>query len=403
VTPSRQLLHAAAAGAAALALLACGATGGSGPAASPAVAATDSKAADLRAHLDSLLGEHALLSAKATDAAMAGRTDEYAAYAGLLTRNGTDMGDLLGGALGADAQNRFDQLWAAHDTAVVQYTAGAAAQDRAAQDRAVQQLSTGFVPQFADLFSSVAGLPRDSLTEIAKDHVQSIKQLVDDQGRKNWAAVYADTRYAYADMQEMGDTLGMAIARKQASRLPGSASGKAVDLRVKLDQLLQEHLYLATSATDAAIAGRTDQFQAADKALNDNGADLGKALGAVSGPDAQSQFDRLWTAHDASFVDYTMAVARSDRASQDRAAADLNSVYVPQLAAFLAGATGLSRDALTNLLEEHVATTKDVVDAQGAHDLGSAARKDRVAAQHMAMIGDPVAAAIVKKLPQKFR
>jgi hypothetical protein len=403
VTPSRQLLHAAAAGAAALALLACGATGGSGPAASPAVAATDSKAADLRAHLDSLLGEHALLSAKATDAAMAGRTDEYAAYAGLLTRNGTDMGDLLGGALGADAQNRFDQLWAAHDTAVVQYTAGAAAQDGAAQDRAVQQLSTGFVPQFADLFSSVAGLPKDSLTEIAKDHVQSIKQLVDDQGRKNWAAVYADTRYAYADMQEMGDTLGMAIARKQASRLPGSGSGKAVDLRVKLDQLLQEHLYLATSATDAAIAGRTDQFQAADKALNDNGADLGKALGAVSGPDAQSQFDRLWTAHDASFVDYTMAVARSDRASQDRAAADLNSVYVPQLAAFLAGATGLSRDALTNLLEEHVATTKDVVDAQGAHDLGSAARKDRVAAQHMAMIGDPVAAAIVKKLPQKFQ
>jgi hypothetical protein len=204
-------------------------------------------------------------------------------------------------------------------------------------------------------------------------------------------------------MREMGDTLGMAIARKQASRLPGSASGKAVDLRVKLDQLLQEHLYLATSATDAAIAGRTDQFQAADKALSDNGTDLGKALGAVAGPDAQSQFDKLWTAHDASFVDYTMAVARSDRAGQDRAAADLNSVYVPQLAAFLAGVTGLSRDALTNLLEEHVATTKDVVDAQGAHDLGSAARKDRVAAQHMAMIGDPVAAAIVKKLPQKFQ
>ena len=389
--------------AAALALVACGAPGGIGPAASPAPPATAGKAADFRVHLNSLLGEHMLLGARATDAALAGRSDEYAAYAGLLTRNATDLGDLLGGALGTDAQNRFDQLWAAHDAAVAQYAAAVAAQDRAARDRAAQQLDTGFVAPFADLFTSASGLPRDTLTELAKDHVERVEQLVADESRQAWPAVYADVRNGTADMQEVGDALAPAIVRKQARRLPGSATGKAVDLRVTLVQLLQEHAYLATSATGAAIGGRTDEFQAAEKALDDNGADLGRALGAVAGTDAQNQFGKLWTAHDASVVDYTMAVARGDRTGQEGAAAKLDAVSVPQLASFLAAATGLPGDALTDLLREHVATTRDVVDAQAQHDVTAAASKDRQAAQHMAMIGDPLAAALVRKRPQKFR
>ena len=50
----------------------------------------------------------------------------------------------------------------------------------------------------------------------------------------------------------------------------------------------------------------------------------------------------------------------------------------------------------------HITTTKDVVDAQGAKNFMDAAAKDLVATHHMQMIGDPVAEAIVTKLPASF-
>ena len=89
-------------------------------------------------------------------------------------------------------------------------------------------------------------------------------------------------------------------------------------------------------------------------------------------------------------------------AMQDQAVEDLTTLYVPDFAAFLAGATGLQEDALTDLITEHVLTTKAVVDAQATDDAVAAAQADRTAAMHMRMLGDPLATAIVAALPDKF-
>ena len=88
---------------------------------------------------------------------------------------------------------------------------------------------------------------------------------------------------------------------------------------------------------------------------------------------------------------------------QDKAVQDLTTVYIPAFAKFLAGATDLPEDALANLTKEHVLTTKAVVDAQATTDWTAAAAADRTAGQHMAMIADPLAKAIVAKLPDMFR
>jgi len=87
----------------------------------------------------------------------------------------------------------------------------------------------------------------------------------------------------------------------------------------------------------------------------------------------------------------------------DKAVTDLTGTYIPQFSEFIAGATGLPQTAVADLTKTHVLTTKDVVDAQGAKDYAGAATKDRAAAQHMEMIGDPLAKAIVAKNPDKFK
>ncbi len=375
----------------------------SGPSASGNAVMTDTAAADLRTKLDLALGEHIIFASKATGAALGGRTDEFAAYGDLLNKNGTDLGDMIGAAYGPAAKDSFNKIWSAHNGFFVDYTTGVAMKDKAMQDKAVQDLTTMYVPQFADLISGATGLPKDAVVSLTTDHVLQTKAIVDAQAKKDWKAAYAAVRTAYAHMQMIGDAIAPAIATKFPDKFVGDPSNKGVDLRVGLNQLLQEHLYLASDATAAALGGRTDEFAAAGAALSTNGTDLGTAIGTVYGDAAKDQFNKIWSAHNGFFVDYTTGVATKDKAKMDKAVQDLTTVYLPQFADFLAGATGLPNDALTALIKEHVLTTKAVVDAQAAKDWKTASAADRTAGQHMEMIGDPLAKAIVAKMPDKFQ
>jgi hypothetical protein len=309
---------------------------------------------------------------------------------------------MIGAAYGDDARIKFNGIWSAHDGFFVDYTKGVAAHDKAKMDRAVSDLVNTYIPQFSDLIAGATGLPKGTVADLTRTHVLTTKDVVDKLGAKDWVGAYTAIRTAYAHMQMIGDPLGEAIAASKPDLFPGDAKNKGVDLRVNLNELLQEHLYLATSATDAALGGRTDEFKAAGDALNSNGTDIGAAIGSLYGDAAQTRFNGIWSAHNGFFVDYTTGVATSDLAKKDAAVGNLINIYIPQFSDFLSGATGLPRDAVAELTKHHVLTTKDVVDAQGAKDVAGAVQKDRAAAQHMEMIGDPLAKAIVAKLPAKF-
>jgi hypothetical protein len=373
------------------------------PSASTGAVMTDSAAADLRTTLDLKLGEHIILAAKATDAALGGRDEEFAAYGELLNTNGTDIGAMIGSVYGDDAADAFNQIWSAHNGFFVDYTTGVATKDQAMQDQAVKDLTTVYVPDFSKFIADATGLPVDAVTDLTTQHVLQTKAIVDAQAKKDWTAAYAATRTAFAHMQMIGDAIAPAIAAKFPDKIAGDASNKGVGFRVALNGLLQEHLYLASFATGAALGGRADEFAAAGDALNTNGTDIGAAIGSLYGDDAKDQFDQIWSAHNGFFVDYTTGVAKKDQAMQDKAVQDLTTVYVPAFATFLAGATGLPEQALTDLTTEHVLTTKAIVDAQASGDAKAAAAADLKAGQHMQMIGDPLAKAIVAKLADKFQ
>ncbi len=359
-----------------------------------------SDAANLRTDLDYLLGEHLILAAKATGAALGGRTDQFTAYGGLLNTNGTDLGAAIGSIYGAEAEDEWNRIWSAHNGFFVDYTTGVATADTALSDGAVDDLTTIYVPEFSAFLAGATGLPEDAIAGLVTDHVLQTKAVVDAQAAGDWEAAYDAIRAAYAHMQMIGDALAPAIA--EGNEIDGEADNAGVDFRVALNQLLQEHLYLASFATDAAIGGRTDEFGAAGAALNTNGTDLGGAIGGLFGAEAQDEWNRIWSAHNGFFVDYTTGVATDDMAMQDQAVEDLTTVYVPEFAAFLAGATGLPEDALADLITEHVLTTKAIVDAQGSGDAAAAATADREAGMHMRMLGDPLAEAIVAAQPESF-
>jgi hypothetical protein len=359
-------------------------------------------AEDLRTRVNVLLGDHMVLAAKATGAALGGRTEEFTAYGTQLDANGTDIGKLIGAAYGSDAQTQFNGIWSAHNGFFVDYTNGVAAQDKAKQDKAVNDLMKTYVPQFSDFIVSATGLPKATVEALVSEHVTTTKQVVDDQYAKNWTKVVADTRLAVAHMKMLGDPLSAAIAQKKPDLFPSTGTAKASDLRTTVNNALEEHLYLATWATGAALGGRNDEYAAWGSALTKNGTEVGSLIGSVYGTDAEATFNRIWAAHNGFFVDYTTGVAAQDKAKQDKAVADLMTTYVPQFSDFIVTATGLPKTTVEALVSEHVTTTKQVVDDQYAKNWTKAAADDRMAALHMQSLGDPLAAAIVAKFPNKF-
>ncbi len=257
------------------------------------------------------------------------------------------------------------------------------------------------MPEFSAFLAGATGLPEDAVADLVTDHVVQTAAVVDAQASGDWEAAYEAIRTAYAHMQMIGDALAPAIA--ETNDIDGDATTAAVDFRVALNQLLQEHLFLASFATDAALGGRNDEFAAAGDALNANGTDLGAAIGSIYGQEAEDEWNRIWSAHNGFFVDYTTGVATDDQAAKaDGAVNDLTTIYVPEFSAFLAGATGLPEDAITPLVTDHVLQTTAVVDAQESGDLTAAAAADRAAAMHMRMIGDALAPAIVESQPEAF-
>jgi hypothetical protein len=182
-----------------------------------------------------------------------------------------------------------------------------------------------------------------------------------------------------------------------------TSGSKAAWLRASLNTVLQEHVYLAAAATNAALGGRDAEFKAAAAALDANSVAVSKAIGSVYGGDAEQAFLPLWRRHIGFAVDYTVGVATGDRAKQDKAVSDLVA-YTEDFGAFLSSANpNLPKAVVANLVKHHVVSLKDVIDAQAAKDPARAYTALRTAAGHMSMIADPLAEAIVKQFPDKFR
>jgi plastocyanin len=363
---------------------------------------TDAPAAGLRVTLNQLFSEHVYLAARATGAALGGRTAEFEAAAGALDANSVDISKAMGLAYGPEAEAAFLPLWRAHIGMVVDYTTGVAAKDQSKQDKAVADL-VGYTQDFGAFLSGAnENLPKDAVAGLVKDHVLTLKDVIDAQAAGDQTKVYESLRMAMGHMQMVADPLADATAKKFPGTFGGAALSPASDLRVALNHLLAEHVFLAASATGGALGNREAQFKAAAAQLDANSVDLSKAIGSAYGPDAGAAFLPLWRSHIGMVVDYTVGKATMDQAKQDKAVADLVG-YTQDFGAFLSSANeNLPKDVVAGLVKDHVLTLKDVIDAQAAGDPKAQFLAIRGAGHHMSMIADPLAEATAVKYPDKF-
>ena len=206
---------------------------------------------------------------------------------------------------------------------------------------------------------------------------------------------------AVAAVAAVAATAALGSGSKGAMSSMGPRSSRATtaaDLRVTLDNLLGEHAALAMNATDAGFSG-SKAFPAIAAQLDKNSIALSKAIGSLYGKKAGNTFlngKYMWRDHIRFFVAYTIALAKHNKAGQNRAVKNLKK-YVSRFGTFLAGATGLPKTAVESDLDAHVAQLKEQLDAYAAGRYAKANKLYHQAYQHMFMTGDTLAAAIAKQ------
>lgn len=176
--------------------------------------AASTPAADLRVTLDRLLGEHVILATTATGAALEGRGHAFEAAAGSLGENSRDIADAVASVYGDEAGEAFLPLWETHIGFVVDYTQAKAAGDAPAQEQAVDDL-LGYADDFGAFMNSAnPELPKAAVAKLVREHVVTLKAVIDAQADGDWTRAYAAQREAYAHMSGMAEALSSAIVRQ---------------------------------------------------------------------------------------------------------------------------------------------------------------------------------------------
>ncbi len=177
---------------------------------------------------------------------------------------------------------------------------------------------------------------------------------------------------------------------------------KAANLRVALNALERQHVDLASAAVRAGFDGHAS-FDKVAAELDKNSVGIADAVASVYGPSAKEPFLAIWRSHIGFFVDYTLGAKAGDKAKMDKAVKDLTEGYVPAIADFFSKANpNLPREAVAQLVTQHVLLLKGAVDSYGAGDFATSYSKQTEAYNQIGSIADALSGAIVKQHPELF-
>jgi len=332
-----------------------------------------SQAGELRIHLDLLLSEQVMIVAKGSAAAV-NHSDQYASYTSLLATNSGALSAVIGSAFGNTSALQFTSAWNMQNAYMVDYAIGVVTHNDDKAKAAMFELTHSFAPQFAQLINSMSRVPLDQVTQLTSQRIADDKAFIDDVFAGNYASYYSHLDIAYGHTARLGDALATEIALKFPDKFPGDAFTHAVDVRVSLSNLLQEHSYLATMATDAAVAGRATESNAASSALAGNGSALAAVFTASIGPAAGSRFTEIWTVRDSALLGYAAGTSGAKQLLTEK---------------FVTDFTALAHIHKPQLVDQVNATIK-VIDDQRAKSSKTVANDDRAAATAMQPVADSI-------------
>jgi hypothetical protein len=207
--------------------------------------------------------------------------------------------------------------------------------------------------------------------------------------------------------------LVVAFASAPDTSLAGAGGGKtkaamlnsksAIDLRMTMRKLWEDHITYTSFYITSALAGSDDTGKVAERLLK-NQEDLGNAIKPVYGEAAGNKLTALLKDHILIAVDLVKAAKEGNKEATEAADKKWHK-NGEDIAEFLSGANPKNwpKKALTEMMFAHLAVTKDAVVAKLNKDYGAAIMAYDKGHDHILMMADALADGIVKQFPEKFR
>ncbi|WP_053959289.1 hypothetical protein [Sulfobacillus thermosulfidooxidans] len=357
---------------------------------------TSTSAANLRAGLDQLLGEHAVILELRMQALAQGNTAQYQALSNIMNQDTTALTNAVASIYGQKGGQEFESLWNQHKYFFTYAKAYVGEQQS-------QALLTHYKNEFAQFMAKAnPHLSESTLSTVLQDHINQITTSFNDaetnHPNQSWSQLITD----YNLMYTAGGYLAAGIDQQFPAQFKDTSTvTPAVNLQVALDQLLGEHAIVLEQAMQADYAGNTPLFNALMKVMDANTAQLTQAITSVYGTQAGQEFATLWNKH-VYFFDYVNAVKAHNMSAEETAQSQL-TFYKNQFAQFMASANpNFSESTLSSVLQEHI---NQITTAFNDYVSGnySASESEMIQAYNlMYTAGAYLAQGIVAQFPQKF-
>lgn len=176
---------------------------------------------------------------------------------------------------------------------------------------------------------------------------------------------------------------------------PAASQGQAVELRIGLEELLGQDVFVGIRVARSRLRGDPDFTQAAVSALSRNSDDLTKLFGQAYGSARAQEFRQLWEAKQEGLVAYARAATQHDQAAKATARQQLDA-FPGRIAQFLHDLTAgkIAAATISSRLRTHIDDLIRFTDAYAAGDYATAYRIERVDYERQSALGTIIAAGI---------
>jgi hypothetical protein len=200
-------------------------------------------------------------------------------------------------------------------------------------------------------------------------------------------------------------TFGLAHTTSAATAAPTTSTDRASILETKmaLRDLWVEHVFWIRNYVLATHAGDQAQQKVAEAEVLKNAKALSESIAPFYGQAASDSLLKLLAGHWDAVRDYNTATRAKSKAGQDKAVAN-GTTNAHAIAKFLSGANPyLPEDVVFTLLTAHFGHHVAQITQIAAGDFQDEAVTWHAMRQHMFVISDAIADALVKQFPDRFR
>ena len=200
-------------------------------------------------------------------------------------------------------------------------------------------------------------------------------------------------------------TFGLAHATSAATAAPTTSADRAsiIETKMALRDLWVEHAFWIRNYVLATHEGDRAQQKVAEVEVLNNAKALSESIAPFYGQAASDSLLKLLAGHWGAVRDYNTATRAKSKAGQDKAGADATR-NAHELAKFLSGANPyLPEDAVFTLLTAHFGHHVAQITEIASGDYQDEATTWRAMREHLFVISDAIADALVKQFPDRFR